>query len=325
MILHRFCLPRLAVVLVAAAAFAYPSYTPAADADAKPTLKVIKVDSEETTGEDGKGANAVDGDPQTIWHTQWQDASPTHPHEIVIQLDPPTKIKGLTYLPRQGEQVNGTIKEYEVYLSKDGKDFGKPVKTGEFEGNQDKKTVSFDPAEAAFVKLVAKSEINGEAWASAAEIGVVREGDKPTGPATLKLVKVDSEETTGEDGKGANAVDGKPDTFWHTQWQDASPAHPHEIVIALGSATKIKGLTYLPRQDDNDHGNIKEYEVYLSKDGKDFGKPVKTGELENSKDKKTIEFDPAETAFVKLVAKSEVNGEAWTSAAEIGVVPADEK
>ena len=46
-------------------------------------LKVVKVDSEETAGEDGKGANAVDGDPETIWHTQWQDDSPACPHEIL--------------------------------------------------------------------------------------------------------------------------------------------------------------------------------------------------------------------------------------------------
>ena len=36
----------------------------------RPKLKLVSVDSEETAGEDGKGANAVDGDTSTIWHTQ---------------------------------------------------------------------------------------------------------------------------------------------------------------------------------------------------------------------------------------------------------------
>jgi len=49
------------------------------------TLKVVQVDSEETAGENGKGANAVDGDSTTIWHTQWQDTNPPCPHEIVIE------------------------------------------------------------------------------------------------------------------------------------------------------------------------------------------------------------------------------------------------
>ena len=35
----------------------------------KVTLKVVKVDSEEKVGEDGKASNAVDGNPDTVWHT----------------------------------------------------------------------------------------------------------------------------------------------------------------------------------------------------------------------------------------------------------------
>src|SRR5260221_10635872 len=82
-------------------------------------LKIIKVDSEETAGEDGKGANAVDGDPATFWHTQWQDASPDHPHEIMIELSPPCRIKGFTYLARQDDSENGSIQDYEFYISGD--------------------------------------------------------------------------------------------------------------------------------------------------------------------------------------------------------------
>lgn len=139
----------------------------------KLTLKVVKVDSEETEGEDGRGANAVDGNPDTFWHTQWQDASPEHPHEITIELSRPVTLKGFTYLPRQDESENGTIKDYEFYVSDDGKEFGRPVKMGTFEGGKEKKTASFDPKKCQFIKLKALSEINGEAWTSAAEIGVV--------------------------------------------------------------------------------------------------------------------------------------------------------
>ena len=101
---------------------------PAARTVQKLTLKVVKVDSE---GTDGKGAYAVDGNPNTIWHTQWRGASPTHPHEIILQLNPPCKIKGLTYLPRQEGNNGGTIESYEIYLSADGKEFGQPVKKGQ--------------------------------------------------------------------------------------------------------------------------------------------------------------------------------------------------
>jgi len=140
---------------------------------AKVALKVVKVDSEETAGEDGKGANAVDGDPNTIWHTQWQDASPECPHEIIIELTPPSTIKGFTYLPRQDDIENGAIKDYEFYVSDDGQDFGQAVTKGTFESGKEKKTVTFPARKCRFTKLKALSEINGAAWTSAAEIGVV--------------------------------------------------------------------------------------------------------------------------------------------------------
>src|SRR4051794_16336076 len=56
-------------------------------------LTVIKVDSEETAGENGSGTNAVDGNPETFWHTEWQDANPEPPHEIIIKLSEPTALK----------------------------------------------------------------------------------------------------------------------------------------------------------------------------------------------------------------------------------------
>lgn len=151
-----------------------PAATTAATTAAKLALKVVKADSEETAGEDGKAANAVDGDPNTIWHTQYQDTAPACPHEIAIELASAATIKGFTYLPRQDDSENGTIKGYEFYVSTDGQDFGQPVAKGEFENNKDLKTVTFAPKACRFIKLKALSEVNDAAWTSAAEIGVVQ-------------------------------------------------------------------------------------------------------------------------------------------------------
>lgn len=304
---------------VALLVFGAAVWSPSASAQEKLTLKVLKVDSEETSGEDGKGANAVDGDPETFWHTQWQDANPEHPHEIIIELSRSAKIRGFTYLPRQDDIENGMIKNYEFYVSNDGKDFGQPVKKSAFEGGKSKKTATFQPVQCRFIKLKALSEINDQPWTSAAEIGVIEETEASSKPS-LRVVKVDSEETSAEDGKGSNAVDGKPETMWHTQWQDANPEHPHEIIIELSPAAKIKGFTYLPRQDDIENGTIKDYEFYVSQDGKDFGQPVKKGTFESGKNKKTVTFEWRQCRFMKLKALSEINDQPWTSAAEIDVI-----
>src|ERR1035441_5104004 len=114
-----------------------PSSTPEPSAVTnKVTLKVLKADSEEKT--------AVDGNTNTIWHTQWQDASPQHPHEIIIELSEPATIKGFTYLPRQGDSENGMIKDFEFFVSDDGKEFGEPVKKDAFASGKDKKTITFE-------------------------------------------------------------------------------------------------------------------------------------------------------------------------------------
>jgi hypothetical protein len=137
-------------------------------------LTAVRADSEETASEDGHAKNAVDGNPATMWHTQWTDENPPCPHEIIIELNPPSSIKGFTYLPRQDEEVNGTIKDYEFYISDDDKDFGQPVTKGTMPNEgKGKATVTFEPKKGRFIKLRAISEINGGAWASAAEIGVV--------------------------------------------------------------------------------------------------------------------------------------------------------
>jgi hypothetical protein len=148
--------------------------TAGTDAPVKASLKFVKADSEETAGENGKGANAVDGDTTTIWHTQWQDATPPCPHEITIELIPPATIKGFTYLPRQDDSENGTIKDYEFYVSSDGDDFGLPVAKGTFEAGKDLRTVKFAPQKCRYIKLKALSEINAGPWTSAAEIGLVQ-------------------------------------------------------------------------------------------------------------------------------------------------------
>jgi hypothetical protein len=117
-------------------------------------------------------------------------------------------------------------------------------------------------------------------------------------PVTLKVIRVDSQELAGENGSGTNAVDGDPATIWHTQWQDESPAPPHEIVIALSRPCRIAGFTYLPRQDESDHGLIKDYEFYVSDDGKDFGPPVKKGRFAPGREKQVVRFDAKQCGFI---------------------------
>ena len=140
------------------------------------------------------------------------------------------------------------------------------------------------------------------------------------GKGSWKVIYVDSFEP-GE-GNKEHAIDGKKDTFWHTNYSDDKPKHPHEIQVDLGKSMDIKGFTYLPRQG-MPNGRIGKYEFYTSTDGKEWGQPISKGKFPNSTVLQTVEFDSKVKAkFIRLVALSEVGGSPYTTIAELSVIPA---
>jgi len=133
--------------------------------------RVVSFDSEHR-GE-GEAKYAIDGDPNTYWHTKWGAGEPKHPHELVFEIGEELEIVAFTYLPRQG-QSNGRIGEYELYTSRDGKSWGVPVAKGRFPDTSALQRIDLPAGtRARYFKVVAKSEVNGNAWTSAAELDVV--------------------------------------------------------------------------------------------------------------------------------------------------------
>ncbi|HUA64833.1 MAG TPA: discoidin domain-containing protein [Alphaproteobacteria bacterium] len=134
----------------------------------------IKTDSQE----DGYEAeSAIDGDPQTMWHTSWDgDAPPKFPHELIVEFQTAEKLNGFTALPRQDGNRNGRIKEFAFYASNDGANWDEPVVKGIFSEDAKLKTINFPaPVTAKFVKLVALSGYAHGPWASLAEFNVIRD------------------------------------------------------------------------------------------------------------------------------------------------------
>ncbi|RUA07595.1 MAG: hypothetical protein DSY82_07885 [Flavobacteriia bacterium] len=131
------------------------------------------------------------------------------------------------------------------------------------------------------------------------------------------LLYVDSEET-GYPRPATNAFDDDPKTFWHTRWSTGSDPYPHEIQIDLGKSYSISKFNYLPRQDGSPNGRIKDFELYFSDDKSDWGEKAYSGTFENTSAPKIINFDnPIKGRYMRLVSLSEVNGNAWTSVAEL--------
>ncbi|MPV48664.1 family 20 glycosylhydrolase [Pseudactinotalea sp. HY160] len=140
---------------------------------------VADVSSQETVGEpagSGVATAAIDGDPATYWHTQWQgtvdpDGSDQLPHHITLDLGGQYDVQALEYMTRQSG-TNGRIADYDIYVSSDGTTWGDPVVTGTFSTALFPQVVEFAPVEGRFVKLVAKTSQAGNEFAGAAEIRI---------------------------------------------------------------------------------------------------------------------------------------------------------
>ncbi|MFX3635376.1 MAG: discoidin domain-containing protein [Candidatus Pristimantibacillus sp.] len=110
------------------------------------------------------------------------------------------------------------------------------------------------------------------------------------------------------------ALDGDPDTHWHTKWYNVDPL-PQSISVNLGSVHNISKLGYLPRPDAG-NGTITKYNIYTSLDGVTYTK-VASGSWTSNKLLKEANFTPVQAAYIKLEA-IEGTGE-YASAAEITV------
>ena len=92
---------------------------------------------------------------------------------------------------------------------------------------------------------------------------------------------------------------------------------PHTLVLDLGGRYQVDGFRYLPRQDGNPNGTIAGYQFYVSDDGTTWGTAVAAGTLAANTTEKTVRFTAKTGRFVRLVALSEINGQPYTSAAEL--------
>lgn len=169
--------------------------------------------------------------------------------------------------------------------------------------------------------------------------------------------KADSEELEhdgeGEDGAIDNALDGKIETFWHTNWSDDSKAKVtysdgkltgnNTYTITLAKASTVTSLTYMPRNHYDGSGNIangaiSECEVYVSTDhGKNWTLAGKAEgetawnyvkETEDGADQnfveRTVTFDKTYAGVtdvkVKAIKTAGVQANMFINAAEFGVI-----
>ncbi len=110
------------------------------------------------------------------------------------------------------------------------------------------------------------------------------------------------------------AMDDDPDTCWHTKWEPSPAPMPHELVMDLGREVTLTGITYLPRQDMA-NGRIADFDLFAD------GSRIASARWPNTSELQILRFNqPVTTRSLRLVIKSECNGNAFASVAELDVL-----
>lgn len=152
--------------------------------------------------------------------------------------------------------------------------------------------------------------------------------ENPIAKTTITFPKIENVQTTvvfasseeAGEGDASNLVDGDPSTFWHTTYSVTVAKHPHWVDLDAGVVKTIKGFTYLPRPDGG-NGNVKDYTIHLSVDGKNWGEPVIKSKFANNAAEKRVIFDkPVKARYIRFTALSEQRGQDYATGAEITIL-----
>ena len=138
---------------------------------------IYSVDSQQ--GGNEVAANAIDGNENTIWHTQYNPSTPDCPHEIVVDMKNTYRITAFSYKGRN-DGSNGRVLRYEVYFTNNPNVWGEPAASGTFNNSADKQTVGIpSKPEARYMKFLIRTVVDDKKYASAAELYVEAEALVP--------------------------------------------------------------------------------------------------------------------------------------------------
>ena len=134
--------------------------------------KVVHADSQD---DNNPAANAVDGNPSTLWIAR-SNPPAASPHQITVDMGSSQRIAGFTYLPRQDGTHEGIVETYRFETSVDGQTWTIDVDSARFENIENNpvlQEVSFAPTTARFFRFTALKELGASGMASVAELSVL--------------------------------------------------------------------------------------------------------------------------------------------------------
>ncbi len=167
------------VIAVRATAAGLEEFTGAAALgpyDKRMTWRVVSGGGRGGPGGQGGGdpSALIDGSPQTFWTARPRGNAPATaaPLSVTIDFGGPLDVTSVMYVGRGGE-LAGRVKDYEIYLSQNGNDWGQATAKGTLAAEPLAQTITLaKPARAQYLRFVALSDHGASNTAVIAELDV---------------------------------------------------------------------------------------------------------------------------------------------------------
>ena len=125
-------------------------------------------------------------------------------------------------------------------------------------------------------------------------------------------------------GAGENMIDGKVESYWHSMKGVTLASYPHDVRLKLGKPRTIAGLSY--QAADISDAQIKDYAIYISQDGENWGEPIHKGNLTAGAGKQQILLTtPVKANYLRLVGLSSQTGGDSASISELQIIEEEEQ
>ena len=121
---------------------------------------------------EGDPEHLIDGNLDTIWHSQYGTTMGNFPHVVAVELPEETTLKGLTVYGRRNG-VNGRVRHCAVETSLDGATWEKQVEDELANTAEEQDILFFKPVKAKFYRFTALDNHYGNDFASMAEIKTI--------------------------------------------------------------------------------------------------------------------------------------------------------
>lgn len=204
-----------------------------------------------TSASEGPVGDAFDGNPETYWHSGWEQGTEKLPQSVTIDLNNEYDVEQVNYLPRQGSR-NGDIVKYQIETSEDGENF-KPVVVGTIENDgtsiverTEPHKIKFDKTKARYVRITALESLGNQnnLYASAAEFSIFGALHSDAIPATsIELDKTELKLDTGNT-ETVTATILREDTTDSITWESSDPAIASvEAITSRRARRDVSGTT----------------------------------------------------------------------------------